>query len=109
MKINRLGLTLLVLNAMIVFGIAIADGLLSTFTVNPTSGPSEMRFLSWMMMGNFFPFLAYSLVAKIPILNWLYFKTYWTTCLHFAVLGGIQWYLIGWMISSIWNKFVLKK
>lgn len=109
MKANKLGLTLALLNFVLVFGIAVADGLLWNFTTNPIDSPSETRFLTWMIVINLFPFFVYGPVAKVPLLNWFYFKTYWTTCLHFAILGGIQWYLIGWGISSLVRVLFRKK
>lgn len=109
MKINKLGIVLTLMNITLVFGIAGVDGLLSTFVVDSVNGPSEMGFLTLMMLVNPLPFLAYGPAVKIPFLTWLYLKTYWTTCLHFAILGGLQWYLIGWLISSIGRKFVKTK
>lgn len=104
MKINKLGLIFALINVALVFGIAGIDGLLLNFTMGSANAPSEMRFLTWMMVINFLPFLALAPAIKIPLLTGLYFKTYWMTCFHFALLGGIQWYLIGWGISALWRR-----
>lgn len=104
MKINKLGTGLFFANFIIVFGMAIADGMLRSLTVTSMEDPSGMNFVYLMMILNPIPFLLLFITTTIPVFKWLYVASSWIPFLHFVILGGIQWYLIGWGVGALWNR-----
>jgi len=104
MKINKLGASFCLVNFIVVFGVAIADGMLRSFTVSSMEDPSGMNFVYAMMVLNPVPFLLLFITTTIPVFKWWYVISSWIPFLHFVILGGIQWYLIGWGISALWRR-----
>ena len=108
MKTNKIGLVFLIFHTVIIISLAAMDKMFTDY--HSELAHAGTTFLIVTIIIDFLPFLLFMPIGKaIPVIGLTYFKYGWSPVAYFVILGGLQWYLIGWGISALASRFKTKR
>lgn len=102
MKINKLGIICLMAHTIVIVTVAFSNGIITNYH-SQVNGAGTF-FLNLVIIIDTLPFILLGPLVRSTVLTQWYFAYGWFFCLHFVILGGIQYYLIGVLLSFLFKK-----